>query len=96
MKLVFSTHFRGQVLSTLDELRTITTHDDNLEKQYKEGQTIKISCLLPLIDACIFSKTVVTENVQLNSALEKAKGEIRVSKAVYHFRSLNHIVPLFL
>ena len=29
---------RGQVLSTLDELRTITTHDDNLERQYKEGE----------------------------------------------------------
>jgi hypothetical protein len=47
---------RGQVVSTIDELRTITTHDDNLERQYKE---------------------VVSENVQLNSALEKARGEIR-------------------
>ena len=25
------------MLETLDELRTITTHDDNLERQYKEG-----------------------------------------------------------
>lgn len=30
--------YRGQVLSALDELRTITTHDDNLERQYKEGE----------------------------------------------------------
>ena len=30
--------YRGQVMSALDELRTITTHDDNLERQYKEGQ----------------------------------------------------------
>lgn len=29
---------RGQVISTLEELRTITTHDDNLERQYKEGK----------------------------------------------------------
>ena len=28
---------RGKVTSTLGELRTITTHDDNLERQYKEG-----------------------------------------------------------
>ncbi|CAI8042107.1 CAP-Gly domain-containing linker protein 2 [Geodia barretti] len=47
---------RGQVVSTIDELRTITTHDNNLERQYKE---------------------VVSENVQLNSALEEARGEIR-------------------
>lgn len=25
-------------MSALDELRIITTHDDNLEKQYKEGK----------------------------------------------------------
>ena len=30
--------YRGQVMSALDELRTITTHDDNLERQYKEGK----------------------------------------------------------
>ena len=35
---------RGQVLSTIDELRTITTHDDNLERQYKEGEVTPIIC----------------------------------------------------
>ena len=40
---------RGQVVSTIDELRTITTHDNNLERQYKEG---KLS-ILQLITGCV-------------------------------------------
>ena len=41
---LFQLHFlhtllsRGEMMSALDELRAITTYDDNLERQYKEGK----------------------------------------------------------
>ena len=88
---------RGQVLSTIDELRTITTHDDNLERQYKEGEVTPIICdlhyqLFPPYVSFLHNDTfaVVSENVQLNSALEKARGEIRVhaDKSSYLFSIL--------
>ena len=91
---------RGQVLSTLDELRTITTHDDNLERQYKEGERdiqfidiLTLIIIMPMLatytvwlnvaSLIIAINTVVAENTQLNSALEKARGDIRVRNSIY-------------
>ena len=31
---------RHEVMGALEELKTITTHDDNLEKQYKESMCV--------------------------------------------------------
>ena len=33
---------RHEVMGALEELKTITTHDDNLEKQYKESMYVRM------------------------------------------------------
>ena len=34
---VYTSYFSSDLVRALTEARTITTHDDNLEKQYKES-----------------------------------------------------------
>lgn len=82
-----------EVKTALEELTCITTHDDNLERQYKEGGLaavmpwvwLGLSCLRPsmvglagLVKLFLLC-TAVSENVKLRSDLEKSRYEIRVS-----------------
>ena len=44
---------RTEVSGALEELRTITTYDDNLEKQYKESQCTLPTHKLTTLCACM-------------------------------------------
>ena len=60
-----------------EELNAITTHDDNLEKQYKESNKIYLPGIFNYILAAHIN-TAVDENVKLTMSLERARREIRV------------------
>ncbi len=69
----------GQVACALEELTCITTHDGNLERQYKEGQTHRLhSGTSDLYTALLIA--VVEENRKLNAELDRARNELRVRK----------------
>ena len=70
--------------ATLEELRTVTTHDDNMEKQYKESQSLRSLNS----EKCVFHLSLllfaaVSQNIHLQSSLDNAHREIRVSKIHY-------------
>lgn len=65
-----------EVMAALEELRVITTHDDNLERQYRESKlrVIQTSALLLAFYVC----KAVAENTKLQMDLDKARRELRV------------------
>lgn len=68
---------RHEVIGALEELKTITTHDDNLEKQYKETveQNLKLASSLDR------AKREIRHLKGKLSILEMTKAEIREEKA---------------
>lgn len=77
-------------MTSLEELTAITTHDDNLERQYKEGKLIEAE-EAAIIAVCMW--LVVAENTKLQNELEKARYEIRVCRNQFKlFRLLSSLV----
>jgi len=71
-----------------EELNAITTHDDNLEKQYKESKQYILDFK---IHAYYYINIAVDENVKLTMSLERARREIRVQTHTHtHLHTHKH------
>jgi len=81
--IIIGANDRNQVQLAFEELNAITTHDDNLEKQYKESESEHLTDnIIPLTFIYMYIYKAVDENVKLTMSLERARREIRVCKIV--------------